>query len=251
MISQHFLRPFPRLLSGPMPLFIAIAAAFNAGSADASDVQQLKSLMDLSLTELSTMPVTVTSVSKRPEALGQAASAVYVIDQEAIRRSAATSVPEALRMVPGLEVARIDASKWAITARGGNHEFANKLLVMVDGRSVYTPMFGGVYWDAQTLPLRDVDRIEVIRGPGASLWGANAMNGVINIITRSSEETQSGVVAGFAGNKERLASLRQGVAIGDQTFLRVWGHGQETDSLKRKNGLEGDNWTSSQIGFRL
>ena len=223
----------------------------GASAAYGSESNRLINLMDMSLTDLATMPVTVTSVSKRPETRHQAASAVYVINQEDIRRSAASSIPELLRMVPGLEVARIDGSRWAITSRGGNHEFANKLLVMVDGRSVYSPIFGGVYWDAQTLPLRDIDRIEVIRGPGGSIWGVNAMNGVINIITRSAEETQGGVVSAHAGSAERLATLRQGTAIDDQTFVRVWGQGQDVDSLERERGIADDDWTTSQIGFRV
>ncbi|WP_288352792.1 TonB-dependent receptor [uncultured Marinobacter sp.] len=222
-----------------------------AGTAYGSEPQKLSNLMDMSLTDLATMPVTVTSVSKRPETRRQAASAIYVINQEDIRRSAATSIPELLRMVPGLEVARIDGSRWAITSRGGNHEFANKLLVMIDGRSVYSPIFGGVHWDVQALPLRDIDRIEVIRGPGASLWGINAMNGVINIITRSAEKTQGGVVSAHLGSAERVATVRQGATIGDQAFLRVWAQGRDVDSLKREDGLADDDWTTSQVGFRV
>ncbi|MFI3137596.1 MAG: TonB-dependent receptor plug domain-containing protein, partial [Methylococcaceae bacterium] len=125
----------------------------------------------------------VSSVSKTSQSASNAAAAVFVIDSEAIKRSGVTNVPEALRMAPGIDVARINNSKWAVTARGFNGRFANKLLVLIDGRSVYTPDFSGVYWDAQDVMLEDVDRIEVIRGPGATVWGANAMNGVINIIT--------------------------------------------------------------------
>ncbi|RMG93405.1 MAG: TonB-dependent receptor, partial [Candidatus Dadabacteria bacterium] len=144
-------------------------------------------LAGLSLEEL--LSTEVTTVSRRAEALSDAAAAVSVITAEDIRRSGATSVPEALRLVPGVQVARIDANKWAVSARGFNGRFANKLLVLVDGRTVYTPLFSGVHWDAQDLLLDDVERIEVIRGPGATLWGANAVNGVINIITRHAKDT--------------------------------------------------------------
>src|SRR6202022_4324211 len=125
-----------------------------------------------------------TSVSKRSQKLADAAAAIFVITQEDFRRSGATSIPEALRMVPGLQVARIDENKWAIRGRGFNGRFANKLLVLIDGRSVYVPLFSGVYWNIQDVVLEDVAMIEVIRGWGATLWGANAVNGVINIITK-------------------------------------------------------------------
>jgi len=138
-------------------------------------------LTELSLEEL--MNIEITSVSKKAQKLSDAAAAVFVITQEDIRRSGVTSIPEALRMVPGLQVARIDANKWAITSRGFNGRLANKLLVLIDGRSVYSPLYSGVFWEAQHTLLEDVDRIEVIRGPGATLWGANAVNGVINIMT--------------------------------------------------------------------
>jgi len=130
------------------------------------------------------MNIQVTSVSKRTQKVADAAAAIFVITQEDLRRSGATSIPEALRLVPGLEVARIDENKWAIGSRGFNGRFDDKLLVLIDGRSVYTPLFSGVYWNVQDVMLEDIDRIEVIRGPGATLWGANAVNGVINIITK-------------------------------------------------------------------
>src|SRR6185436_4185099 len=145
-------------------------------------------VMDMDLEAL--MKIEVTSVSKRPEKLSDAAAAIYVITSEDIRRSGATSIPEALRLAPGLEVARQDSHTWAISSRGFNDEFANQLLVLIDGRSVYTPLFAGVYWDVQDLPLEDINQIEVIRGPGAALWGANAVNGVINITTKRAKDTQ-------------------------------------------------------------
>ncbi len=155
-------------------------------------------LTDMSLEAL--MNIEITSVQKRPQKKSEAAAAVFVIKQADLHRWGVTNIPDALRRVPGLQVARINANKWAITARGFNSRFANKLLVLIDGRSVYTPLFTGVYWDANEVMLEDVERIEVIRGPGGSLWGANAVNGVINIITRSAADTQGTLVAAGAGN---------------------------------------------------
>src|SRR5262249_244510 len=134
--------------------------------------------------------IQVTSVSKAPERQFDAAAAIHVITSDDIKRSGATSIPDLLRSVPGIQVAQIDSNKWAVTARGFNRQFSNKLLVLVDGRTVYTPLFSGVFWDAQDMILEDIDRIEIIRGPGAALWGSNAVNGVINIITKSAEQTQ-------------------------------------------------------------
>ena len=149
-------------------------------------------LTKLSLEELANYPIT--SVSKHEEKLSEAPAAIYVVTQEDIRRSGLTTIPELLRLVPGLDVARINGNQWAISSRGFNDRYANKLLVLVDGRAVYTPSFGGVFWNAQDVVLEDVDRIEVIRGPGATLWGANAVNGVINITTRSAKETQGTLI---------------------------------------------------------
>src|SRR6202521_4642907 len=135
------------------------------------------------------MNMEVTSVSKKEQKMSQAAAAIFVITQEDIRRSGATNIPDLLRMAPGLDVSQINANNWAISARGFNTQFENKLLVLIDGRAVYTPLVGGVNWDTQDIPLEDIERIEVIRGPGATLWGANAVNGVINIITKPAKET--------------------------------------------------------------
>src|SRR6202790_353976 len=159
-------------------LLLIALVLFSAAGASA---QNLTDFTTMSVEDL--MNVQVTSVSKRSQKLADAAAAIFVITQEDIRRSGATSIPEALRMVPGLQVARIDENKWAIGSRGFNGRFDNKLLVLIDGRSVYTPLFSGVYWNVQDVLLENVDRIEVIRGPGATLWGANAVDGVINIIT--------------------------------------------------------------------
>ena len=145
------------------------------------------------------MKVEIVSLTKTSRPLSESAAAAFVISQEDIRRSGVTSIPEALRMAPGINVARIDANKWAITARGFNYRYSSKLLVMIDGRTLYTPFFAGVYWELQDYALEDIDRIEVIRGPGGSLWGANAVNGVINIITKSAKETKGVLVSGGGG----------------------------------------------------
>jgi iron complex outermembrane receptor protein len=138
------------------------------------------------------MNVKVTSASKKEQPLSRVAAAMFVITQKDIQRSGATNIPDLLRMVPGLDVAQIDSNTWAISARGFNEEFSDKLMVMVDGRSVYTQTFGGVFWNVLDLPLEDIEQIEVIRGPGGSIWGANAVNGVINIITKKASETKGG-----------------------------------------------------------
>ena len=177
-------------------------------------------LTELSLEEL--MSVEVTSVSKKKQKLLQSAAAIFVITQEDIRRSGVTSIPEALRMVPGLQVARNSKNQWNISARGFNERFTNKLLVLIDGRTVYNPLFAGVTWETQDTILEDIDRIEVIRGPGGSLWGVNAVNGVINIITKQSQETQGFLVSGAGGKEEGIVSIRQGGSHGSDLHYRLF-----------------------------
>ena len=208
-------------------------------------------LTSLSLEDL--MNVKVTSVSRRPQSLAETAAAVFVITQDDIRRSGATSIPEALRMVPGIEVARIDGNKWAITARGFNGRFANKLLVMIDGRSVYTPLFSGVFWDAQDTVLEDIDRIEVVRGPGASLWGANAVNGVINIVTKRARDTQGALVVAGGGTEEQgFTSLRYGGKANDDTYYRGYVKYFNRDSQEFIDGSNAaDDWQVGRAGFRV
>src|SRR2546421_307155 len=181
-----------------------------------------EALKQLSIEQL--MNLEVTSVSKRPEKLWQAASAIQVITQEDIRRSGATSLPEALRLATNLEVAQVDSRQWAISARGFNSTTANKLLVLIDGRTVYTPLYSGVFWDVQDVPLWDVDRIEVISGPGATLWGANAVNGVINIITKPAQDAQGLVLSGGGGTVlQGLGGARYGGALGRNVHYRAYG----------------------------
>jgi iron complex outermembrane receptor protein len=207
---------------------------------------------DMNIEEL--MQQTITSVAKTPQNLSDAAAAVYVITQDAIHRSGVTSIPEALRLAPGLQVARVGSSKWAITSRGFAGNFANKLLVMIDGRTVYSPVFSGVYWDAQNTLLEDIDRIEVVRGPGATVWGANAVNGVVNIITKKAGETQGGLVTLGGGSHEKfLSGLRYGSAMGDDIHGRVYLTYHNQDSFKlHENGEDAnDDWESLPAGFRL
>lgn len=195
----------------------------------------------------------VSSVTKTSQPLSNAAAAVFVIDNKAIKRSGATSIPEALRMAPGIDVARINNSKWAVTARGFNGRFANKLLVLIDGRSVYTPDFSGVYWDAQDVMLEDVDRIEVIRGPGATLWGANAMNGVINIITRHAEDTQGGLLTGGSGSQiTGFGALRYGKKLAEGAYARAYAKGFQLDQYTPETPSNGNaDWNQFQGGFRV
>ncbi|MGB5063132.1 MAG: TonB-dependent receptor [Candidatus Competibacter sp.] len=199
------------------------------------------------------MSIEVVSATRLVQSLLDTAAAVFVITAEDIRRSGATNVMEALRLAPGVEVARIDSSRWAITIRGFNGRFANKLLVLIDGRSIYNPQFSGVYWELQDLFLPDIERIEVIRGPGGSLWGANAVNGVINVITKNSQDTQGGLVALTAGNEERaIAGVRYGGKLGDNTQYRVYGQFTERDGLVTPDGRDAsDDWSIGKGGFRL
>ena len=208
-------------------------------------------LTELSLEELTN--IRVTSVSKKSQKLSQAPAAIFVITDKEIARSGATSLPEALRMSPGLNVARVSKSIWAISARGFNDQFANKLLVMMDGRSVYTPLFSGVYWDVQDTLLEDIDRIEVIRGPGATLWGANAVNGVINILTKSARDTQGLLASAGGGGEERIfASFRYGGKLRPELHFRVYGKYFERDGSRlASGGTAHDAREFGQGGFRL
>jgi iron complex outermembrane receptor protein len=208
-------------------------------------------LISKSIEEL--MNVEVISVSKKEERLFQTAAAIYVITQEDIRRSGLTSIPELLRLAPGVSVARIDGNKWAISARGFNNRFTNKLLVMIDGRSVYTPLTTGVYWDAQDLLLEDIERIEVIRGPGGTLWGANAVNGVINIITRNAQDTQGGLLTqGFGSTERSFGGARIGGKLGKNAFYRVYARYFDRDPLVDPSGAElNDGHKAVRGGFRI
>ncbi len=237
------------MLSNPKLRALVLAAATVLAAAPAAVANDLD-LAALSLEEL--MDVEVSLVSRREEPLFETAAAVTVITGDDLRRSGATSLPEALRLIPGVQASRLDANKWAVSARGFADRVSQKLLVLIDGRSVYSPIFGGVFWEVQDLMLEDVERIEVIRGPGATLWGANAMNGILNIVTRSSADTQGRLVALTAGNEERGAlSLRHGGRLSPQASYRVFARGFDRDEQITADGDPGqDGQRMSRAGFR-
>jgi len=207
-------------------------------------------LSKLSIDDL--MNIEVTSVSKKEQKMSRVAAAIFVITQEDIRRSGATNIPDLFRMVPGMDVAQIDANTWAISVRGFNFQFAHDLLVLIDGRAVYTPLFGGVYWDTQDVPLEDIDRIEVIRGPGGTVWGANAVNGVINIITKRAADTLGTLVTGGGCWQEQgFGTLQYGGKIKADTNYRVFAkylNHNQFDDLNGQNA--GDGWHLLHGGFR-
>ncbi|MGA1867672.1 MAG: TonB-dependent receptor plug domain-containing protein [bacterium] len=207
-------------------------------------------LTDLSLEEL--MDLKVTSVAKKPQKYSDTAAALFVITDEDIRRSGVTSIAEALRLVPGLHVGRIDANKWAIASRGFNDRYTNKLLVLMDGRSLYLPMYSGVLWELQDTILEDIARIEVIRGPGATMWGANAVNGVINIITKKAEDTLGSLIIAGSGTEEKdFESLRHGVQPGDNTYMRAYAKHFNRDKGVDASGNDmNDDWDMLRGGFR-
>src|SRR6185436_1878633 len=235
-------------LAGLGILLTSLAFRVTAAESTPASASNVKDLTELSLEQLG--EVIVTSVSRREERLADAAAAIYVISNDDIRRAGVTSLPEALRLAPNLQVARADANQYAISARGFNQVLANKMLVQIDGRTVYSPLFSGVFWEVQNVMLEDVDRIEVISGPGATQWGANAVNGVINVITRRAENSQGALVAAGGGNNEKAASVRYGSTTGNGHF-RVYGMGFERHNTRLNTGAEVmDASSSGQAGFR-
>lgn len=230
-------------LAGCWPLH----AAGAAGGAGAQ-------LTSMSLEQLSNLRVT--SVAKAPQALSEAPAAVYVITHDEIVSSGAASLPEALRLAPNLEVTQASASDYVVSARGFSgapqaQNFSNKMLILIDGRSIYSPLFSGVYLDAGAVLLRDVDRIEVISGPGAALWGANAVNGIINIITRSARATTGSYASVGAGNRERQIEGRYGTAIGDSGAVRVYARSDQRGAMELADGSSAhDDWYKTQAGLR-
>ncbi len=240
----------PLLLGGCLSL--APACGWAISDAD---------LLNLSLEELTSLEVT--SVGRKVQKITEAAAAVFVIHQEDIRRSGATSIPEALRLAPGLSVARIDGSTWSVASRGFNGRFLNKMQVLIDGRSVYSPPFSAVYWDMQDTLLDDIERIEVVRGPGGTLWGANAVNGVINVITKKAKDTQGGLVkAGFGTEEKGFAAVRYGDKAGERgyyrAFVKYFNRGRHKDhaykdldwSDANDFGEAHDDWNAFRGGFR-
>jgi len=193
-------------------------------------------LFSMSLEEL--MNLEVTSAFKKPQSIKDTPAAVFVITQEDIRRSGATTIPEVLRMVPGVNVAKIDNGNWAISIRGFNGIFSDKLLVLMDGRTLYDPLFSGVFWDVQDTMLEDIERIEVVRGPGASSWGTNAVNGVINIITKDAWSTRGGLVSAGGGSLEHgVGAGRYGFNVGDTGAVRFYAKAFERGAQEKKNAI--------------
>jgi len=237
-----------RLQRRVVPLFAILHLSVAVVPATESTLQP-SDLTELSLEEL--MNVEVTSVSRKPERRAAAADAIYVITEEDIRRSGVTTIPDALRLAPGVQVARIDANKWAVGIRGFASRLSRSVLVLIDGRSVYTPLFAGTYWEVQDTLLEDIERIEVIRGPGGTLWGANAVNGVINIITKHAKDTKGGFVTGGGGNEEQgFGAVRYGGRLGDKFHYRVYGKYFNRDGGRNPNGPDYDGWHMARQGFR-
>jgi len=219
--------------------------------ATAADETSTPDLADLTIQQL--MNESVTSVSKKETPLDQSPAAIFVVTPDDIRRLGITSIPEALRLVPGMDVAQIGASQWAISSRGFNNQFANKLLVMIDGRTVYDPSFAGVFWDVQNVVMEDIDRIEVIRGPGAALWGANAVDGVVNVITKSARETQGMLVSTSYGSLEQPSTtVRYGGKLGPDLYYRAYVQYFSEGAFEDSSGHDAhDPWSATQGGFRL
>jgi iron complex outermembrane receptor protein len=250
--GRFILKSKTRLRKDFLCASVLAAGALLSPAADTSATNAPSgSLADLSVEQL--MNESVTSVAKRETKFNESAAAIYVITQDDIRRFGITTIPDALRMVPGLDVAQINSHEWAVSARGFDNEFANKLLVLVDGRSVYGTGYGGVVWDAQDMPMEDIDRIEVIRGPGASLWGANAVNGVINIITKSAKETQGTLVSVTGGTYDQpTTTVRYGGQLATNLFFRVYGKVSNGGGLVTSTGQDApDRTLNVQGGARL
>lgn len=240
----------------------ALCAAFLAACAyspaysqvigsDGNDSPAVDSrLLSMSMKDL--MDMEVVTVSKKEERAFDVPAAIYVLTGEDFKRSGATNIMDALRVVPGLNVAKDDSSTWSVSSRGFNDQFANKLLVLVDGRSIYNPHFSGVFWGTVNVPLEDIERVEVIRGPGASIWGANAVNGVINIITKDSAKTQGGYVSTLAGNYNKPSGeARYGGKIGGNTTYRVYGKYDKRANSRTLAGADAqDDWWVGNAGFR-
>ncbi len=236
----------------------------NSGGVDAGSLDKLLDLAEKDVGQLSQVKVgghtgspsldmPVTSVAHQASTVGKSPAAVFVITNEMIRRSGAQNIPDALRMVPGIQVAQISSDEWAVSARGFNSQYSNKLLVQIDGRTVYDLFFGGVIWDVQDLILEDVERIEVIRGPGATIWGANAVNGVINIITKKAQDTQGLLIQGGAGTHERgYTNARAGGKIGQDLYYRVYGRCFDRGPSYAPDGNTApDEWRQGRSGFRM
>jgi len=240
-----------RFLYIPLFLTALLTILIPSKKSFAQDEEFIKNLPELSLEEL--MNLEVITVEKRTKKVQNTASAIYIITNEDIRRSGATSIVESLRGAPGIQVSRIDSNLWAVSSRGFNERYSNKLLVMIDGRTVYTPIFSGVYWDVQDTVLEDIERIEVVRGPGSTIWGANAVNGVINVITKNASKTQGWLYSQIIGNEDRvITTLRYGGKSDSDIFWRLFAKYADRDGFVDMQGDENhDEWRTGRIGFRI
>lgn len=257
MESLRLDRSYPLFVLGTFVSLISFLISPPAKAQTVSTIAlatvQTSAFASMSLEELSN--IEITSVSKNPQSLSDAAASVFIITSEDIRRSGVATLPEALRLAPNLHVAQVSASGYAISARGLNGTASsapNKLLVLIDGRSVYSPLFSGIFWDAQDVMLEDVERIEVISGPGSTLWGINAVNGVINVITRSAKDTHGALIAAQVGNIANTTAFRYGGALGEDAHYRVYGKSSNHEDTTLENGNNiSDGWNKNQVGFRL
>ncbi len=237
-------RPVVPMMRLPRMLALAAVCSGSAWAVDLPDPTQL------SLEEL--MSMEVSSAARKPQALSQTATAMHVLNRDDIRRSGATSLPELLRLVPGVQVSRIDASRYAISIRGFASRYAGKLLVLQDGRTLFSPLFNGTFWEVEDPVLNDIERIEVIRGPGGTMWGANAVNGVINIITRAARDTQGTLMQAQVGTEESGQTVRHGGALGEAGHFRVHAKVNHHDALQSTDGSAGnDALNQKRAGFRV
>ena len=226
-----------------LALFVSflVVSGFSDARRAAAGTPQTPSLGRLSLEDLGN--IEVTTVSKTPEEVRRTPAAIHVITREDIRRSGAASIPEILRMVPGVNVARIDSTHWSVGVRGFGDQFSKSVLVLIDGRSVYTPLFGGVFWGMHDTLIEDIQRIEVIRGPGGTIWGSNAMNGVINIVTRAASDTPGSFASVSAGNvQEGAAQVRFGAGNGRGFDYRVYAKAFRHGPQAHSDGQDFDDW---------
>ena len=250
--SQHLPSRNPHRPAGPrLPLKALVACLgglWAVGAWAAADIRPVDATW-MSLEEL--MGVEVSSAAKRPQRLADTTTAIYALGRDDIRRSGATNLPELLRQVPGVQVSRIDGSRYAVSIRGFSNRYSGKLLVLLDGRTLYSPLFGGTYWEAQDVMLEDVERVEVIRGSGGTLWGANAVNGVINIISREAKNTQGTFVEAKAGSLESGVALRHGTTLGEDGHMRAYLKLDDHEGLDTPTGQEAhDAWRQKRAGFR-
>lgn len=241
----------------PVKIILSAAVVVFLASPVFSDEIKKGSQIGHDLTEMSIedlMNIQVTIASREPEKYFNTPAAIYVITSEVIQRSGATSVPELLRLAPGVDVERIDSNKWAVTIRGTASRMTRTVLVMIDGRSVYSPVFGGVYWEDNDLLLEDIDRIEIVRGPGGSYWGTNAISGIVNVITKKAKDTQGGLVTAGIGSLDKIfGGIRYGGKSGNDLYYRVYAKYFERDGLNHSatDRDKYDEWRMGQVGFRI